>query len=342
MTKIHEHVTIKDVAQQAGVSIATVSHVLNKTRYVSEETTQRVNGAIADLGYYPNLLVRSLRGKQTYTIGLVIPSIANETFGLLAETIQKILFQSGYNLIICTTSYDLQIEDEAFNTLLTKKVDAVIAIPSSREGQKLKEIRSMGIPVVLVDRTIPEFPVDTVRVDNEQGMHRIIHHLIELGHTKIGYIDRKIDQSHSLEQKIGYKKALEEHGLRYDPSLIVRADGFDYTSGVNAVKTLLQRIPQLTAVCAYYDITALGALRGILDMGHSVPQDISVVGFDGMPITNVSCPRLTTISFPVNRIAKATCNLLIKRLEQGDEQNEKDIIFVPKLIVRDSTAPPSR
>jgi LacI family transcriptional regulator len=335
-------VTIKDVAKRAGVSIATVSHVINKTRFVSEETTARVNEAIDELGYYPNMLVGSMRKKKTYTVGLVMPSISNETFGLLAETIQKMLFKFGYNLIICTTSYDFDIEEEAFNTLLMKKADAVIAIPSDREGEKLKEIKSMGIPIVLVDRVIPDLLVDTVRVDNISGTQSAITHLIQLGHRSIGYIDRKIDQSHSLEQKVGYKKALEEHGLFLDPANIIRADGYDYASGISAVKALIQKTPQLTAIFAYYDITALGALRGILDMGYRVPEDFSVVGYDGMPITKVSSPRLTTISFPVRRIAKTTCDLLIKRLERSKDRQEKeqDIAIMPKLIVRDSTAAP--
>jgi LacI family transcriptional regulator len=340
--KPYTTVTIKDVAKRAGVSIATVSHVINKTRFVSDATTDQVNEAIKELGYYPNLLVSSLRKKKSFTIGLVLPSISNETFGLLSETIQKMLFKFGYNLIICTTSYDIDIEQEAFNTLLMKKVDAIIAIPSTREGNKLKEIQGMGIPVVLVDRVILDLSIDTVRVDNLRGAQEAITHLIRLGHRNIGYIDRKIDHSHSLEQKMGYKKALEEHGLTFDLANIVRADGFDYDSGVSAAKALIGKNSELTAIFAYYDITALGALRGIHDMGYRVPEEFSVIGYDGMPVTNVSFPRLTTISFPVHRIAKTTCDLLIKRLGRKDKQPEKvnDVVIIPKLIVRDSTAAP--
>ena len=342
MPNHQENITIKDVAHRAGVSTATVSHVINKTRFVSEDATKRVNDAIAELGYYPNLLVRSLRGKKTYTIGLVLPSISNETFGLLAETIQKILFSSGYNLIICATAYDHVIEEEAFNTLIMKKADAIIAIPSDRMVDKLKEIIRMGIPVILVDRVIHDLDVDTVRLDNVKGTYAAMNHLIELGHRSIGYIDRKMDQSHSLEQKLGYKKALEDHSIPFDQRNIVRADDYNYEAGITAIKTLLQKNPHITAVIAYYDIIAMGALRGISDLGYSVPEDISVIGYDGMPLTNVSWPRLTTVNFPVERTAKATCNLLIQRLEQeaGLVTKEKDIVIVPKLIVRDSTASP--
>ena len=337
-------VTIKNVAQLAGVSIATVSHVINKTRFVSEETTARVNNAIEELGYYPNMLVSGLRNGKSYTIGLVMPSISNETFGLLAETIQKMLFSSGYNIIICNTSYDLDIEEEAFNTLIRKKADAIIAIPSTREGKKLKEIKSMGIPIVLVDRVIQDFRVDTVRVDNVKGAHDAVEYLIGLGHRSIGYIDRKVDQSHSIEQKLGYKAALEEHGIPFAAANIVRADDYDYEAGVTAVKKLIQKNPRLTAVFAYYDIIALGALRGILELGYRIPEDFSLIGYDGMPITRVSWPRLTTVSFPEHQIAKTTCDLLIKRLEHNEAQdkNEEDIVIAPKLIVRDSAAAPRK
>jgi DNA-binding LacI/PurR family transcriptional regulator len=339
---IYIPVTIKDVARRAGVSTATVSHVINKTRFVSEETTDLVNHAIEDLGYYPNMLVGSLRKKKTYTIGLVMPSISNETFGQLAEIIQKTLFKCGYNLIISTTAYNLEIEKQAFNTLLMKKVDAVIAIPSNPQATKLIEIKGMGIPIVVIDRVIPEFVVDTVRVDNYQGMKNAISYLIGLGHRHIGYIDRKVDQSHSLEQKSAYTSALEEHGIPLNLAYIFRAKGYDYDSGINAGKQLIQENPSLTAIAAYYDITALGALRGIIDLGYRVPEDISVIGFDGMPITQVSCPRLTSVCFPVEQIAKTACNLLIKRLERDEakQEKEKDIVLVPELIIRESTTAP--
>jgi LacI family transcriptional regulator len=335
-------VTIKDVARRAGVSTATVSHVINKTRYVSEETTERVNQAIEGLGYYPNMLVGSLRKKKTFTIGLVLPSISNETFGQLAEIIQKTLFKLGYNLIISTTAYDLEIEEQAFNTLLMKKVDAIIAIPSNREGNKLREIKGMGVPIVVIDRVIPGLTIDTVRIDNYQGMKNAIQYLIELGHHQIGYIDRKVDQSHSLEQREAYKSALEEHGISLNTKSILRSKGYGYESGTHAVKQLLRANPQLTALAAYYDITALGALRGLHEMGYRVPEDFSVIGFDAMPVTTVSWPSLTTVCFPVEQIAKTSCNLLIKRLRREETQQgkEKDIVLVPKLIVRESTAGP--
>ena len=236
-------ITIKHVAKRAGVSTATVSHVINKTRYVSPDLTGRVKEAITDLGYYPNLLVGSMRKHKTYTIGLVIPSISNETFGRLAETIQKILFRSGYNLIICNISNDCEIEREAYNMLLMKKVDAIISSPTTKGFEKLQEIQERQIPIVIVDRQAADFHVDTVRVDYTVGSQEVVNYLTQLGHTAIGYIDRKIDQSHSMEQRQAFVDAMLQKNIEINPGYIVRAKGFDYKSGADAGKHLLKKFP---------------------------------------------------------------------------------------------------
>ena len=175
-----------------------------------------------------------------------------------------------------------------------------------------------------------------------RGTCDAIAYLIHLGHRHIGYIDRKVDQSHSLEQKLGYKKALEEGGVPFERANVVRAEGYDYHAGITAAKALVHGHPALTAVFAYYDILALGAIRGILDLGYRIPDDFSVVGYDGMPVAQASSPRLTTVEFPIHRVAKNVCDLLMRRLERegGREQKEQDIIIAPKLIVRDSTGAP--
>jgi LacI family transcriptional regulator len=331
--------TIKDVAKKAGVSIATVSHVLNKKRFVSDPLTDRVNEAVRELGYYPNLPAKNLRENKTYTVGFVIPSLANETIGILAESIQKILFRRHYNLIICNTSYDDRIEREALNTLLAKKVDAIIITPTCRDGSQLAEIQRMGIPIILSDRVIPGLPVDTVRIDYVKGTRDAITHLIELGHRQIGFIDRKFDQSHSLEKKVTYKQVLEEYGLAFDTGNVVRAHGFDYASGTSAAKTLLERNPRITALFAFFDITAFGAMRGLIEMGYGVPQDISVVGCDGMPFTSASIPRLTTIWVDLKKMAAMTSGLLMERLEGVGDSKTKDLVISPRLVIRDSTGP---
>jgi len=342
-------ITMKKVAEAAGVSIATVSHVVNKSRYVSKETAKRVLDAIEELGYYQNVIVGSIRSKKTYTIGLVLPVISNEIFGTLAEKIQSILFKKGYNLMICNTSYDQKLELDAFNTLLMKKADAIIAVPSSLDITKVSEIKEMGIPIVLVDRVLKGFDVDCVRVDNYRGTYDITKHLIGLGHRNIGYIDRKAELSHSLDQRKGYIQALEDSRIKYDPGYVINAEGYAYVDGVESVKRLIAKAPSLTAVLCYFDVMALGAMRGLIELGYSVPGDISVAGYDGMPFTAATIPSITTVSIPVENLAKKTCSLVLKRLKQKDDRENADvnrptssIVLAPELTIRESTAPPRR
>jgi len=334
-------ITIKDVAKKAGVSIATVSHVLNKTRYVSDELIENVNNAVDELGYYPNLLVGSLRNKKTYTIGLIMPSISNETFGRLAENIQQKLFKHNYNIIICNTLYDADVEQAELRTLLTKKVDGIIIIPTSTNKKIFEKIINTKVPLIFVDRIIRNLKVDTVIVDNFKGTYEAIKYLIDLGHKKIGYIDRMTDHSHSVDQKKGYKNALEDSGIDFKPELVVRANGFDYGSGADAAKKLLNKVIRPTAIFAYFDIIALGAMRKVLDMGLKVPNDVSIIGCDGMPFTQSCNPRLTTIKFPIFKISKIACDIILKRIKNPDFSKEQEVVVRPRLIKRESAGPVS-
>lgn len=330
-------VTISDVAKAAGVSTATVSHVLNKTRYVSDDLCEQVHAAVKQLGYYPNKLIGSLRTKKSYTIGLILPSISNETLGRLAEHIQKLLFEHGYNLIICNTSYDSEIEVRALETLIMKQIDAIIAIPASDSSEKLCEIAARGIPVVLADRQVKGLRTDSVMVDNARGAFDAVAYLLKQGHRCIGYIDRMTAQSHSRDQKEGYLAALRAHGAKMDESLIAQSHGFSYDAGYDAAVRLLRQNPAMTAIFAYYDVAALGAMRAVADNGLRVPQDISIMGYDGMPFSKYTCPRLTTMLFPVEALAQNVCDLVMQRLQQEDETQEvAGITITPRLIEGES------
>lgn len=341
------NVTIKDVALDANVSTATVSHVINKTRYVSPETTKRVNDAIKRLNYYPNRLVGSLRNKGTYTVGLVVPSIINETFSVFVETVQRILFDFGYNLIVSTTSYNQETEKKALESFLMKKVDAIIAIPSHRNSQTLRKlIASESVPVVLVDRLLEGVSVDSVVVDNFAGQYEATSYLIKLGHRKIGYIDRMSPQSHSIAQRNGFIAALTDAGIPVCDNCIVNVHSHYYEGGIQAAKQLIQNAPDITAIAAYYDITAVGAMRGLMELGYSLPKDISIIGFDNMRLTAATWPLLSSVAVPMRRVAKETCKIIKQRLDakykHPDEPLEavKSIVVPPKLIIRDSVAPP--
>lgn len=334
-------ITIKDVAADAGVSTATVSHVINNTRNVSEEVASRVRDSINRLNYYPNKLVGSLRGKSTFTIGMVIPSIANETFGKMAEYIQTQLFELGYNLTVCNTSYDSELEERALNTFLMKKMDAVIAIPANHSSAKLEEISKSRVPVILVDRVLVGVDTDTIEVDNHKGEYEMTSYLIRMGHRHIGYVDRMVEQSHSVAQREGYLAALADNGIAFQNDYIVKATGHFYKAGMDAAQTLMQRCPEITAIACYYDLIAFGVMRGLIGLGYNVPKDVSVVGYDNMTFTEATWPCMTTVETPTKLIAMETCKLLQKRLDEktsGEEtwQPRKHIILQPKLVIRES------
>lgn len=334
--------TIKDVAAAANLSIATVSHVLNNTRYVSDESRERVNEAIKALGYYPNQLVGGLRKKRSYTVGLVLPCISNETLGGFSEQLQCSLLEYQENLIVCNTSYDSELESLEISNLIKKRVDAIVSFPTSDNPTLLLEARQQGIPVILVDRQIQQLDADAVILDNYTATMEAVKYLVSIGHRKIGYIDRKKSQSHSSEQRRGYCDMLDQLGITN--KCIITAPDYDYAGGYQAAAAMLREQPDITACLAYYDVTALGAIRGFVEAGKNVPQDISVIGYDCMPFSRYTCPIITSIEFPVREVAQEVCRIVIQRIRENNIHNTnfspiETVTIKPKLILGESTKP---
>ncbi len=335
-------VTIKDVAADANVSTATVSHVLNNTRNVSDEVAQRVRASLARLNYYPNQVVSSIRRKRTNTIGLLIPSIANETMSRIADYIQGILFQNGLSLTIFSSHHDGEIEEQAVRSMLMKRVDAILAIPSSLSSPSLLEAKRVGIPVILLDRELSDGDFDVVRCNNYQGEYLAVNYLIRMGHRHIGYVDRMVKLSHSMEQRRGYLDALRNNGLESDDRYIVSAHGHYYHAGVEAAQSLMLHASEITAIACYYDLIAFGVIRGLLELGYRVPEDVSVIGYDNMIFTEATWPSLTTVDISLKSIAENACRLLMQRLEEKDaddgshSQEPIKTTLEPRLILRES------
>lgn len=343
MGKSHQkRPTIKDVAAAANLSIATVSHVLNNTRYVSDESRRKVNEAIKELGYYPNQLVGGLRKNRSYTVGLVLPCISNETLGGFSEQLQRSLLEYQENLIICNTSYDADLEAQEISNLIKKRVDAIVSFPTSDSPALLMEARRQGIPVILVDRQIEQLDADAVVLDNYTATKEAVKYLASIGHRKIGYIDRKKSQSHSSEQRRGYCDMLNQLGIT--ETRIVTAPDYDYAGGYQAAVEMLKKWPDITACLAYYDITALGAIRGFVEAGKRVPQDISVIGYDCMPFSRYTSPIITSIEFPAKEVAQYVCKIVIRRILENNVHNTdfspiETVTIAPKLIPGESTKP---
>ena len=330
-------VNIRDIAKRAGVSVATVSHVINRTRFVSEELIERVEKAMADMDYQPNLLAGSLRKKKTGTIGLIIPDSSNTLFAKISKNIEDILFLQNYNLIVCNSAYDIDREVEYLKTLRSKMVDGILIVPVTFKSEHLERIKKVGIPIVILDRSIPDINMDTILIDNFKSGYNAAKYLTSLGHKNVGYIDRIYDHSHSLDRKNGFIKAMKEEGLYLDEKNIVRG-GFTFDDGVRAVKELMVRDPKITAIFSFNDINALGAMRGLADLGLKIPEDISVMGNDDMPFSSIYVPSLTTIHYPTAEMASKASNLLLKRIAKPNFKKTKKIVIPTELIIRESTS----
>lgn len=327
--------TIREVAESAGVSYATVSHVINNTRLVSPETRERVLAAMAALNYRPNALARSLRQGKSNTIGLVLPDSANPFFAEISRSIEDEAFRKGYSVFLCNTELDTQRELFYVDVLSKKQVDGIIFIAAGDQADSLDFLLRRNLPVVMIDRNVPSVELDAVLTDNQLGGLLATQHLLDLGHTRIACIAGPSSITPSAERIIGYRKALEQAGLPYDENLVVRGD-YHAQSGLEITHFILKMDPRPTAIFALNDLMALGALRAAAEAGCSVPKDLAVVGYDDLELSRFTNPPLTTIAQPKKEIGVQAVNMLIDRMSQRNKPPTR-LVLPPELIVRRST-----
>ena len=329
--------TIKDVSREAGVSVATVSNVINNTRFVSDELKLRVLKAVKRLDYSPDLIAGSLRKRKTNTIGLIIPENNNPFFAELAMEVENIGFLSGYSVIICYTAYNSQKELDYLNVLRSKKVDGLIIVPSKNDPLHINQLASKFIPIVVINRFLKNIKTDMVLLDGYKGMFDMTKYLIGLGHRRIAYIDRPHELPHSIDRLKGYKDALEECRINFDENLFVRTT-FGIKGGISAVKELLMKNPLPTAVMAFNDLLAIGSIREFNKRKIKIPEDISLTGFDDIFFSGFTYPSLTTVHFPRKKMAQTAFSLLQERINSKTNSNIKKIILEPRLVIRESTS----
>lgn len=327
--------TIREVAESAGVSYATVSHVINNTRFVTQETRERVLAAMAALNYRPNALARSLRQGKTNTIGLVLPDSANPFFAEISRSIEDEAFKRGYSVFLCNTELDTRRELFYVDVLSNKQVDGIIFVAAGDQPDSLDYLLRENMPVVMIDRNLPNVLVDVVLTDHQLGGYLATRHLIELGHQRIACIAGPSSITPSAERITGYEKALEEAGLPCDENLIIRGD-YHAQSGMDVTNAILNMTPRPTAIFALNDLMALGALRAASEAGYSVPKDLAIVGYDDLELSRFTSPPLTTISQPKKEISAQAVNLLVQRMS-GKSQSPRRVVLPPELIVRRST-----
>ena len=326
--------TIHQVAERAGVSSTTVSHVINNTRFVSVDTRNRVLEAMVALGYQPNALARSLRRGETLTIGLILPDSANPFFAEIGRAVEDAAFHKRYNVILCNTEGDLEKEQRYVEVLSKKQVDGIIFVGTGDQTNSLLSLHTQQIPVVLVDRELPDLEVDAVLTDNLQGGYLATRHLTDLGHKRIGCITGPSHLTPSAQRVQGYRTALKEGGLSVDESLIERGD-FHPESGHSAALTLLSQPNPPSALFICNDLMAIGALHAAAEHGFNVPHDLAIVGFDDIELASYAVPSLTTIAQPKTDIGLHAVQLLINRISEKSRPVHRELLPVT-LIQRKS------
>lgn len=331
-------VTIRDVANHAQVSVTSVSHVLNETRPVSDALRARVQAAMNELGYQPNLLARSLRRGQTHTLGMIVPDNVNPFFAEVARGIEDVSFARGYSLILCNSDANLQKELLYTGVLADKQVDGIVFVAAGLSAEHVAALQRREIPVVVVDREMADAAADTVMADNAQGGWLATQHLLELGHTHIACIAGPSVLTPSSDRSQGYRRALEGTGLTVDETLIVRGE-FDFASGHRAAQELLQRADPPTAIFACNDLMAVGAISAATELGFNVPDQLSIVGFDDVSLASYTNPPLTTVAQPMYNMGSLAAMMLLERL-QGSEAPPVRQVLNTRLVVRRSSAQP--
>jgi LacI family transcriptional regulator len=329
--------TIREVAERAQVSVATVSHVINRTRFVDPETQERVRQAIQTLGYRPNLLARSLRRRETRTIGLLVPDNANPFFAEFARVVEDVGFAEGYSVILCNSDRSETKEETYIDVLLAKQVDGLIVISATDRVDLLQHVLDVGVPMVVVDRKPTDMSVSHVLVANEQGGYLAGQYLARLGHRRVACIGGPSDANPSWERVGGFARALEEVDVALQPAAIVQGD-FRYAGGEAGMRALLERDLGLTAVFAANDLMAIGAMITLRRAGLRVPDDVSVIGFDNILQASTTIPPLTTIEQSVNELGQATVRLLLDKIMK--RTTEPACLTIPtRLVERESCRP---
>lgn len=333
--------TIKDIARETGFSVSTVSLALGEKKHrLAEETVRKIKNAARELHYSPNQMAVGLITQKTWTMGLIVPDICNPFFAGIAKGAEEKCEEHHYNLILCNTNDNPEKDLKYMNVLLARGVDGVIfAMSADVRGDKaaecFRQVEQAQTPVILVDRALDEFPARGILINHELGGYLATRHLLDLGHRKIGCITGPMSLQSAKQRFFGYIRALQEFSVNFDPALVCEGD-YHTASGYTLSQKLVER--GVTAIFACNDMMAYGVFRRLNEVGISIPQSMSVVGFDDDDVSEIIQFPLTTVHQPVYEIGKTAAERLIRRIDAPDSVQE-DIVFDPKLIIRKSTGP---
>jgi len=329
---------IRAVSKIAGVSVATVSRALQKPEMVSERTREKVQAAVKEADYKPNMMARNFRSKKSYSIMVLVPDVSNIFFSKVISAIQASAKERGYNVILGNTMGDPALESELAHLLQTNQADGIIQLSARFPLSDQERENDTLLPIVNCCECVDDDSMPTVSLDNEGAAEAVTNHLLELGHKRIGAVLGPSTSPLTNARLSGYRSALKKAGIMFDDSLLVTAD-FSMEGSYHAAGELLSLPTPPTAIFCFSDEMAIGAINRIRAAGLRVPEDISVAGFDDLDFSSYIDPALTTIKQPNRRFGASSTELLFDILE-GRQSATRHITLPYQLIVRDSTSAP--
>ncbi len=341
MPRARNAVTIRDVARVAQVHPGTVSRALNaETRsLVNEQTAERVLQAAAELGYRPNPIARGLKTNRSFTIGVLIPDITNPLFPPILRGIEDRLAEQGYTSLIVNTDNDPERERSHLGAMRARQVDGFISATARLDREVLVELAAAGAPLVLVNRSLEDGSVPAVTVDDRSGIRLAVQHVASLGHSRIGHLAGPQNTSTGHRRYVGFREAMADAGLAAPAERVCFSDWFTEEQGARVCAEMLDRAPEVTAIVAANDLLAIGCYDALEARGLRCPDDVSIVGFNDMPLVDRLRPPLTTVRVPQREVGTVAAELLLERLADGS-QPAREILLEPTLSVRGSTAAP--
>lgn len=334
------HVTLSDVARQAGVSLMTVSRVVNNKEGVGQETRQQIQEIIQQLGYRPSSIARSLATRRTGTLGLIVPDVSNPYFSDITHGVEQVALNEGYSVLLCDTDEDPHRELDALQLLEEKRVDGVVLCCPRLNLPDIRTAIAHHPAAVLINRPLDNLQELTVRLgavasDDEAGGELATQHLLSRGHKIVGFLAGPVSSSGGQRRGQGYRKVLAAAGIAFNPALTPHCSP-TVEGGWEAARQLLQTHPEITALFCFNDLVAIGALQACAELKRAVPEELAIVGYDDIPMASLVTPALTTCRVPREDLGKLATRLLINRIQDCCDEECQDLVLKPELVIRAS------
>ena len=334
--------TIKKIAELAETSVATVSRVINDSGYVSATLRARIQRVMREAHYQPGAIAKGLRSGESRLVGVLLPSLDVEFFGILAHAIEQALFSQGYAAFICSTSENQAHEERYVNMLLSHRVDGVIVASAHGTGQHIARLAAQRTPVVAIDRALPEIAHTTISVDHEDGGRRMVEHLLSLGHQAIGVVGAPAHSEPIAARLAGIRSGLAHAGLKLPARWCSIGTEHRIEACYGLARKVLGTAPPPTALIGLSDLAAIAALHAARDAQLAVPAQLSVIGFDDIPLAAHVVPGLTTIAQPIRAIGERAVERLLQCIADKQVHLPPMELMPLKLVVRGSTQAPAR